>query len=547
VPSAPPTETVAPPFAAIPPAPEAGLPATPPVEFAGPAAVAPIAAPQPPAAKRSISRRTVAIGTVLVGLGVVAAGAFFVLGASNPQQLPVDLVARIAARDASAAKLLASDKDLATVASGMGLVGLPGSVTVTVENAKVVDETPSSAPSVSGSGDRTFKVTYTLKLGSSKGVAGKADQTLTAVVTKDKDGVTHLANVTVTSPIVFDAAGYFGSTGTSIDEANKVAADMRAGTAWIPGLTVTVTPVLSDVSLPDVETPVPGHLTTWRQTVSPGVVGSRTTWAVQVLGGTDTLMTLSPASKITVQAVAAQVNVGSLDNAAAIEAARQIEAQFWEAVNAGDVAHANYLLTADGPRLTASGLTAMKGGAVGSDTTSATTKEGENGPEVQLDLMWFVLGPDGTWALDGPRSNLTIATLPGNGHAEHIVATVKNTGSGAITCKMNITIKLERVEFLTSGTNFGVFSFATSGGKCDMDDSILAATTGWKGQSGIKTTFGVEGTDTSDTDTSTSSVLRWLVLPDSATPTVHPIWITITRYGTEGGAILPYAMKFQTR
>lgn len=540
LPPPPVAEVVAPAFAPSPFEAVGPVVAAPALEFAAPVEGAtPV---PPPAAQPRPSRRKLAIGAGLVGLGIVAVGLFLVLGSNNPQQMPVDLVTRVAARDVSAAKLLASEDDLRVVADGMGLVGVPKSVEVTVENLKVVDATPSAAPSGNAGGDRLFKVTYTLKLKGPKGAAGSVDQTLMAMAIKGKDGATHLANVTVTPALVFDASAYFGSTGTSESDATKVAADLRAGTAWIPGLTVTVSTDLSSVSMPDVETPVPGHLASWHQTVSPAVVGSRTTWAVHIAGSEGTFATLYPASTITLQPVPAQVKVGAVSEADAIAAAHQLEVEFDDAINSGNVALANSMLTPGGPRLTASGLAAMKGRTPTADAAYGDASEGDLGAEVQLVLYRIVLGSDGNWAIDSARSNLIVSALAGNGHAEYIIGSVKNPITNALVCKINITIKLVRVEFASDGSARGVFSFATTGGVCVMNDSILAATVGWKGQSGIQTTFGVAGTDTT-----VSSVLRFLILPQGATADLHPIWIKITRYGTEGGAILPYAMTFTTK
>ena len=184
----------------------------------------------------------------------------------------------------------------------------------------------------------------------------------------------------------------------------------------------------------------------------------------------------------------------------------------------------------------------MKGRTPTADAAYGDASEGDLGAEVQLVLYRIVLGSDGNWAIDSARSNLIVSALAGNGHAEYIIGSVKNPITNALVCKINITIKLVRVEFASDGSARGVFSFATTGGVCVMNDSILAATVGWKGQSGIQTTFGVAGTDTT-----VSSVLRFLILPQGATADLHPIWIKITRYGTEGGAILPYAMTFTTK
>jgi hypothetical protein len=111
---------------------------------------------------------------------------------------------------------------------------------------------------------------------------------------------------------------------------------------------------------------------------------------------------------------------------------------------------------------------------------------------------------------------------------------------------MTIKISLVRVEFYTDETSGpqAVFAF-NSIGNCEMDDSILAEVVGWKGNGA-----GVQSTETclgSDPGASAQPVLRYLSLPTDVTADAHPISIKITKYGTEGGAILPGTMTFGTK
>jgi hypothetical protein len=185
----------------------------------------------------------------------------------------------------------------------MGLVGLPGSVSLTVEGLKVADERPK--PQASAAAGQGVTVTYTLKLSGPKGATASVKQTLTTVSKTDAKGKTHLVVVSAGPRLSFDVAAYFGKAGASKADADKVAEDIRNGSKWISGASVNVASSDSTLTLPDVETPVPGRLTTWREVVSESVAGSRTDWTVTASAGGSTYLTLQPASAVTTEPVAA--------------------------------------------------------------------------------------------------------------------------------------------------------------------------------------------------------------------------------------------------
>ena len=133
-----------------------------------------------------------------------------------------------------------------------------------------------------------------------------------------------------------------------------------------------------------------------------------------------------------------------------------------------------------------------------------------------------------------------MARAAGNGHVERIV--YRETKSGATVCTSTITIVLKAVEIYTDGSPSALFSF-THSGKCEPTDMIIAATVGWAGNPGTQIEPDQEGSDY----TQTGPVERRVDLPEGITPSNLPIWIKITKYGNEGGSLLPYTMTFATR
>ena len=488
--------------------------------------------------RSSVSRRFVAIGLVLALVAMVAVGsvsAYVLLSGPNPTQITHDLITKMAARDATASTYLESGDSLRTLAAMMGIVNVPGSTSLSLDNLQVTVPNPSPSASRISKGDWPVTASYTLKW-SGKGSSGKVDQKLTAVVRQGTDGKTRLVQINVSPALTFDLATCFGTTGTSEADATKVADDLRAGNKWIPGVDVKVVARPAPLTVPDVLTPVPGHLTTWSQPVSPEVSGTTTTWSVQVTSGQVTYADISPATAVTSQPVAAKVNIGNITLSDASSQAKAASTAFWAAVDAGDVAKANSMVLA-GPKLSASGLARMKGWDTGLDNAGVVS-EGPNGPEDELDTDTYVLGSNGTtWAIDSSRSHLVLTVLNGNGHYS---LTGQHRENGVVTCSTNIEVSLSRVEFYTDDSApEAVFSFSSSN-NCDVYDTIITATVGWSGNSGVDLEPDVSGTEAGTT------VERVVDLPTDLKSNIGPVWIKITGYGDPGGTTLPEVMTFST-
>jgi hypothetical protein len=486
---------------------------------------------------RRLNRKAVVAGAaVLILVGVAAAAAVVLLSGGGPGDMARTLVAKLAARDATASSIVDSDASLRNVAGQMGLLEMPGSVTVSVD--KMVVATSNASPSASGSGgDARVTLTYTLKW-SGKGHSGQADQKLTATSHKGADGKVRLIDIAVSPTLTFDAGAYFGTDGTSADDANKVSDDLKAGTKWLSGVSVLVTPSDQALTLPDVDTPVPGHLTTWNQIVSPAVSGNKTSWSVRVSADGHPYLDFVDASKVTQQPVAAQVNVGSISPQDAVSQASTVDAAFWQAVASGDLNTANSYISS-GSTISASAVAVMNSWGNG-DASDAAASEETDGPEVKADGLVFVLASNGTWSIDSSRSTLVEASIPGNGHVEHLV--YSQTSDGVKTCSSNITIEMTSVEFYTNGyAPVAQFKF-THDGDCPSTDMIVAATVGWPGNSGTEISPGVAGSDA----TTTAPVYRYVPLASGASPVKVPIWVEITQYGNPSGKLLPGSMTFST-
>jgi hypothetical protein len=555
-PPAPPAWTATAPAPIAPPAPPAGAPAeaqagsavavpAEPAAAESPEALAPAALGTPPAVIASNRRpsRLVAIAAVAGVIGVVAVGAvawLILFAGPNTSDLARDLATKMAARDATVSTLLTSPNAVSELALRMGLADLPASVSVSVSNLEAGVPTATPGTSKAQAGDQPVTATYTLTWQGSKGTPGHVDQTLTAIARKDADGKVHFVNLSVTAPIVFDLDAYFGTTGTSAADAQKVADDLKAGTKWIPGVTVDVTPSDRELTVPDVRTPVAGHLSTWSEVVSPATPGNQRTWNVAVLSGGASFSSVAAATTQTAAPVAGQVNVGALATNDAEAQAATADQAFWAAVKGGDLATANSMIAA-GPMLDASGLASMKTWGDSQGVAANTAEESSGGPEDKIGTYTYVLRPDGTWGIDTGRSKLLQAVLSSTGGAYPLTGSSVEQGSGSVLCTTDITLKLKSVTFYTDGSlPEAVFSI-TSTNDCDVRDVIMNVTVGWSGNSaGTDLEPRVDGSDPGAT------VERTVELPPDLTSSMGPVWIKITKYGDPSGGVLPNTMTFTT-
>jgi hypothetical protein len=479
---------------------------------------------------------------VLLVAGSVAA--YVILNAPDPKIPTRDLVTRMAARDSGAAALVDSDDSLRALAVQMGIATLPGSASLAVENLQVAVPKPETGASALPAGDWAVTASYTLRW-TGRDFSGKVDQVLSAVVYQGKDGKLRLERITVEPALTVDLAAYFGESGTSQDDALAVAADLRAGTKWIPGLNVGVVETAVSLDAPAINTSVPGHLSTWSKVTSPGSPGSQTVWNVNVADLSTTYLTISPASLVATQPVAAQVNVGSLTSSDAEDQAIAAAKNFWAAVDAGNVSKANALVAA-GVKLDGSALASMKGwgtskGNLGDSYIGAFAEEASNGPEVSIGDFTYVLGAGGTWGIDTSQGHFVQAVLGSNGH--YYTLTGRETQNGVTVCTTKITIKLARVTFYTDVPPEAALSFSSSNGSCYLDDTIVAATAGWKGNGGVALSLGdgQQGTEPGKT------VERTLTLPDGARSGLHPVWIKLNKYGFPESGVYAPVMKFSTK
>jgi hypothetical protein len=492
------------------------------------------------------SRRIVAVGVVVALVGLLAVSsvaAYVLLNWPDPKVPTRDLIIRMAARDGTASALIDTDASLRTLAEKMGIVNLPGSAGLSVENLQVT--MPSAGPSglTIPRGDWLVAATYTLKW-SGKGSSGRVDQRLTAVAQTGTDGKIRLFEIDIAPPLVFDTAAYFGKAGAGQTDADLVAEDLRAGSRWLPGVNVDVIPTVDTIPAPSVYGTVPGHLTTWTGTVAAGVPGSKTIWNVRVTDGTVTYADIAPASLVTAEPVAARVDIGTITPAQADGGAVAAAKAFWSAVDAGDISKVNSLVFA-GPKLDAAALGLMKGwgagnGGLGGATPAGNVTDGPSGPQDKVGAYVYVLGPDGRWGIDTSRSRLIQSYV--SGKRGNYSFSVKNGQSGTAACSTRITIKVSRVTFFTDGlAPEAIFSIGSTD-KCNVGDRIVGATAGWKGNSrGIGVGVEQPGSEPG------AIVSRAIVLPGALKPGMTPIWIKITKYGSPAtGAYLPYAMQFST-
>jgi hypothetical protein len=400
------------------------------------------------------------------------------------------------------------------------------------------------------SGDIPVNATYTLQWSGNNGSSGWVTQSLTATYTKS-GGRSHLTKVVISPTLQFDECAYFGESGTSEADANKVAADLKAGSSWIPGIDVRVSSWKRDAQTIPTVTKIPGHLTKWVQTVSPAVSGSRTTWDVAVSGSKVSYSWVSAASSLTSKPAGAKIQQGTITDAEAIAGAAAVQKSLAAAAQGGDVTTFNSLVT--GPRVDATGLAYMKTWGFGSG--SATASEGSNGPEVSLTAdhgtFTYVLGSDGKWTIDSARSSLAETTRPGDGTVyEESIAVCQLDyftclsleyyyDAFVYTCLTNITARMSGVIYYTDATADAVLHFTSDDPSCAGDDVIQTAVVSWPGGS---TTLNPDVSGTGGSS-SNDAVIH---LPKGITPDKHPIQVEITSWGYGTDSILSDPWYFST-
>jgi hypothetical protein len=409
-----------------------------------------------------------------------------------------------------------SDDAFRSIAAQMGVIGVPGSVKMSVYN---VEATETKAQS----GDITVNATYTLQWSGNNGSSGWVTQSLTAAYTKS-GGRGHLTKVAISPTLQFDEYAYFGESGTSEADANKVAADLKAGSSWIPGIDVKVSSWKQDTKTTPTITAVPGHLTKWVKTVTPAVNGSKTTWDVEVAGSKVSYSWISAASSVTAKPTGAQIQQGTITDAEAVAGAAAVQKSLAAAARSGDLTTFNSLVT--GPKVDAAGLAHMNTWAFGSGTGTAT--EGSSGPEVSVSgdhgTLTYVLGSDGKWTIDSTRSSLAEAWRPGDGTVYRYEAGVcfgSECEDLANFCVSHVGVSLTGVTYYTNATAEAAFHFTSTNPECALGDLISTVVVSWPGGSD---TIHPQVAGTNDSSSNDAVV----PLPSGVTADKHPVQLEIT-------------------
>ncbi len=464
-----------------------------------------------PPRRRLPVRLVAALLALVLVVAVAGAGAYLLM--FNGPDVAGTLVTKIAQRDATAADLLASPATLVDTAGQMGVVGLPGSMPMTIENVKTEKpRTPPSGVTVSGKDEATV-TTFTLKA-SGNGKTIESDESLAAVTHKGDDGKTRIVAVKVDNALQFDAATYF-SKGTDEAAADNIREDLLNGNIWLSGVTVEVTPATSPIPEGQNVTPVSGHLTSYKTTVT-GTPGVHTRWVVVVSAGSSSFVTLTASEADTQVPVDDQVTTGNIDDAMAIADGQNVVAQFEAAVSSGKVAAAQALVTGGKASLAASGLAQMKKTPLKTDSRSAVDT---GTPTVTIGDYKLVLDAHGTWKIDAGQTPLIAVTYAGTGSAPFTAT----HGS----CTSKISFALSRVEFYTSSVPAqAVWAFSQSPKDCEMDDQIYTVKVSWPGNNGKVMNPNTPGTS------GVGTVYRYMPLPEELTAANHPITIVVTDYGS---------------
>lgn len=478
------------------------------------------------------------IGAVVLALMVAAGAAMYALGGSGNEGLARDAVTKLATRDSSAASILSGPTSMADAAAQMGLIGVPASVTFSIDNLRTTPSasqdneiqlaTPAqyqgnggvagSSPAQTG---ETVSVSYTLKANATSGTIAQVDQTFTAYAGKGSDGNTHLFNVTVSKALVFDATAYFGTKGASVADANRVADDLRKGNAWIGGVAIAVTPTTQPATLPDVDVTDDSHLTTYTHTQQEAVAGTTTTWTVTVTRGTDDRAVVSvPAARAaTKAAVAAKIVVGTVDPQAAIAGAKAALAAFSADLANADVAGLNANIAPGKRSIDTTGLAAMVRSNPATATDDAIKVDDSDGGITVTDGDFVIVhGSDGSWKIDAGQSRLVASELPGDGKSgkDKITGGLFDFGCQTAT----ITVSLKGVEFYTNGAaataTFALTGTGDSG--CFGGAGVGSVSVGWNGNTG-----GTAVAGTTAGAQSGQTVYGMVTLPDAVTPDLAPI------------------------
>ena len=451
-------------------------------------------------------------------IGVVAAGviglvvlAIVVLGGDSGAKLATDYITKLAARDATAADL--ADVALVDSSASLGVLGLPASVTFTVEAFEAttaqVDDT------------RSVTASWTLTATGPDGLVSQADQSLSATIVKTPSG-DRLENVMVSPPIGFDPSAYF-QAGTGSSDAQRIADDLRAGNAWIPGVTVAIEPTEAPVPLDDIETSDPLHLVDWRNVVSEGVIGVQTTWTVSVSSDGYPIESISAATAVTTQPVAAHIVVGSMTMEGAATSATNAAREFDGAIAAGgDVTG---LLAPGSPSMDAAALVAMAEQLPvvnpvdpSQIDTSGAALRAHTG---DLELVMV----DGRWLVDGNASHLVTSFIKGSGTYGW---TQGPSGAwidfSGCTTKATVKASFLGVTFWSDQSAVASFQIASSGDSaCDRSPGFTIAAS-WPGNK-AGTSINLSSSEPGQT------VVRTSLLPANFDRSLLPLTLHVTRVG----------------
>lgn len=476
-------------------------------------------------------------GLLLAALSVMTAGC-----AADPGSIAQSFVEKLAARDASAGALLTQPSALLGIASTLGIAGLPASVTVTASSVVAVKAQSATDPT-------TVTAVFEAKRGDETLGRGSASFSLAIVDTSAGPRI-DAASSSATGGLGVLATLDPQTPGTSQDDAQAAFDDYAAGNAWLPGVQVNLRQSTDPIIAEPIVSTDPTRLSSYHATVSGGVPGVRTTWYVDVYGGTG-LAALSHvvASDITQQPVAERDVVGLLDPAEVTGAAHQAAAKFTDAIALGDIQTASDLLVdAAAVPITEAGWALMKNPSWAPKIAPAASGVQLAGDAVPLraqdgDLA-LLRAADGSWRIDAMASNLITDLRSGTGTYKY-VNDQPLIGYGGDT----VVVTLKSVLFRHSAGGDSAVAYFTfksltpcSSWGCDMyaTDGLRAVHVSWTGNAGG---YDVPASQLAG-QTALGQEMTGTVSFDGPTPADAPIEILVTAFGN---ADVGSGWRFSTR
>ena len=206
---------------------------------------------------------------IAITAGLFALALYLVLTWDTPGRMVRDLVTRAAARDAAVQQELADTAEVVEFAKGLGAIGLPASVAISVSDLNSTT-----------TGD-AVSATWILRVSGKDGrvLATQEQRGVFALVNSSSGQRIHL--VAAPGPAVrLSLSTLYPTAGSAESDATAIVDDLARGNAWIPGFSAIVVSMFTELHSDPIQTVDPDRTVAYNRITAMDHVGQRTTWTV---------------------------------------------------------------------------------------------------------------------------------------------------------------------------------------------------------------------------------------------------------------------------